>query len=130
MTLEMLLLFLAGSLQFYGAWSIDFAWHGRETNGEVGLPFPGRMVNVSARAWWWQAWIAMITGVVLLILLVSPFPSIIGVVGLTLAGLGLLFVWYPWYRGKGVFGGGYAATWNVAFFFGVVGGSFLTLLAS
>lgn len=130
MTLEALFLFLAGSLQFYGAGSIDFAWHGRETDGRVGLPLPGGMVDVSARSWWWQAWLAMILGVVLVALLVSPFPGLIGIGGGVLAGLGLLFVWYPWYRGHGIFGGGHAATWNVAFFFGVVGGSVLMFLGS
>ena len=129
MTLEMLLLFVAGGLQFYGAWSIDFSWHGRETSGKVGLPFPGRLVHVSDRSWWWQAWIAMVAGVILLILFILPFSSSIGIVGVALAGFGLIMVWYPWYSGQGVFSKGYAATWNVAFFFGVVGGSVLMLLA-
>lgn len=129
MTLEALLLFAAGSLEFYGAWSIDFAWHGRETSGKVGLPFPGRLVQVAARFWWWQAWIAMAAGVVLVILLVSPLP-IIAVGGVVVAALGLLFVWYAWHSGRGVLGAGYAATWNVAFFFGVVGGTLLTLLVA
>ncbi len=130
MTLEALFLFLAASLQFYGAWSIDFAWHGRETNGKVGLPFPGRMVDVSARSWWWQAWTAMIAGVVLLILVIRPVAGLIWIGGAVLAVMGLLFVWYPWYRGKGVLGRGYAATWNVAFFFGVLGGSVLMILGT
>ena len=85
MTLETLFVFLAGGLQFYGAWSIDFAWHGRETTGRVGLPFPGKLFQVSDRSWWWQAWIAMVAGVILLILFVSPFSSSIGLVGVTLA---------------------------------------------
>ena len=126
----MLVLFVAGALQFYGAWSIDFAWHGRETTGKVGLPFPGRLVHVSDRSWWFQAWIAMVAGVVLLVLFASPLFSFIGLVGVALAGLGLLFVWYPWHSGRGGLGGGYAATWNVAFFFGVVGGSLLMLFLS
>lgn len=130
MTLEMLSLFLAGSLQFYGAWSIDFAWHGRETDGKVGLPFPGRMVHVSARSWWWQAWLAMIAGVVLVILRIFPTNSLIVIGGAALVSLGLTFVWYPWYRGRGVLGGSYAATWNVAFFLGVVGGSILMVLGT
>ncbi|MEE9181039.1 MAG: hypothetical protein V3U33_00510 [candidate division NC10 bacterium] len=130
MTLDMLLLFLAGSLQFYGAWSIDFAWHGRETTGKVGLPLPGRMVHVSDRSWWWQAWIAMIAGVALVILLILPVSSLTWIGGAILAVLGLLFVWYPWYRGRGVLGRGYAVTWNVAFFFGVVGGSVLMILGT
>ncbi len=130
MTLDMLLLFLAGSLQFYGAWSIDFAWHGRETTGKVGLPFPGKMVHVSDRSWWWQAWIAMIAGVALVILLILPVSNLIWIGGGILAVLGLLFVWYPWYRGRGVLGKGYAVTWNVAFFFGVFGGSILMILGA
>jgi hypothetical protein len=92
MTLEMLLLFLAGSLQFYGVWSVDFAWHGRETTGKVGLPLPGRLVHVSDRSWWWQAWIAMIAGVGLVILLISPVSNLIWIGGAILAVLGLLFV--------------------------------------
>ncbi|MFQ5907627.1 MAG: hypothetical protein ACE5JE_02185 [Thermoplasmata archaeon] len=130
MTLEALLLFLAAGLEFYGAWSIDFAWHGRETEGTVGLPFPRRPVHVSARFWWWQAWIAMIAGVGLLFLVIMPEASLIWMGGAFLAVSGLLFVWYTWYRGRGVLGGGHAATWNVAFFFGVFGGSILMILGT
>lgn len=130
MTLDMLLLFAAGSLQFYGAWSIDFAWHGRETTGKVGLPFPGKMVQVSDRFWWWQAWTSMIVGVTLVALLILPSPNLLWIGGAILAGLGLLFVWYPWNQGRGVLGRGHAATWNVAFFFGVVGGSVLMILGT
>ncbi len=72
----------------------------------------------------------MVAGVILLILFILPFSSSIGIAGVALAGSGLLMVWYPWYRGQGVLSKGYAATWNVAFFFGVVGGSVVMLLAS
>ncbi|MFQ5986327.1 MAG: hypothetical protein ACE5KQ_03110 [Thermoplasmata archaeon] len=130
MTLEWFFLFLAGSLQFYGAWSIDFAWLGRETTGKVVLPLPGGALNVSARAWWWHAWAAMIAGVIIVILLVSPVNGFVGVAGMLLASFGLLFVWVPWYRGKGVLGGGYAATWNLAFFLGVAGGSAVMILGT
>jgi hypothetical protein len=129
MTLEMLVFFLAGGLQFYGAWSIDFAWHGRETTGRVGLPFPGRLVYVSSRFWWWHAWSAMVVGILLLVLVTTPFFSLIGIGGLVLAGLGLVLILYPWSTGKGIFGTGYAATWNLAFFIGVLGGSVLMVLA-
>ncbi|MFQ5553300.1 MAG: hypothetical protein ACE5EW_06245 [Thermoplasmata archaeon] len=130
MTLEWFFLFLAGSLQFYGAWSIDFAWHGRETTSKVVLPVPGKTLNVSARSWWWHAWVAMIAGVIIVILLVSPVSGFLGIAGVLLAAFGLLFVWIPWYRGKGVLGGGYAATWNLAFFLGVVGGSAVMILGA
>ena len=126
----MFILFAAGALQFYGAWSIDFAWHGRETTGRVGLPFPGRLVYISSRLWWLHAWSAMVVGVALLVLVTTPFLSLLGIAGLVLAGLGLAFVLYPWSSGQGVFGAGYAATWNLAFFIGVVGGSVLMVLGS
>lgn len=63
----------------------------------------------------------MIAGVALVILLILPIPSLIWIGGAILAGVGLLYVWYPWYRGSGVLGRGHAVTWNVAFFFGVFG---------
>ncbi len=82
MSLEALALFAAGALQFYGAWSIDFAWHGRETDGRVGLPFPSKLRYVSANSWWWHAWLAMAGGVVLLFLRTAPLDSIVGQAGL------------------------------------------------
>ena len=130
MTVEMLFLFLAGSLEFYGAWSIDFAWRGRETTGQVGLPFPGRMVHVSARSWWRHAWLAMSVGVAIVVVWVSPFDGFIGIGSTLLVSLGLIVIWFAWYRGKGIFGWGYAATWNVAFFLGVVGGTVLMILGA
>lgn len=73
---------------------------------------------------------AMILGVAIVILLIMPITSLIRTGGAILGLLGLLFVWYPWHRERGVFGWGYAATWNVAFFFGVVGGSVLMILGT
>ncbi len=128
MSLEVLALYAAGALQFYGAWSIDFAWNARESTGKVGLPFPRGLRYVSARSWWWHAWLAMAGGVVLLFLRTAPFDSLVGQVGFVIAVTGLVFVWYPWYTGKGVLRMGYAATWNIAFFFGVAGGSVLMAL--
>jgi hypothetical protein len=71
----------------------------------------------------------MVVGILLLVLVTTPFFSLIGIGGLVLAGLGLVLILYPWSTGKGIFGTGYAATWNLAFFIGVLGGSVLMVLA-
>lgn len=130
MPLEALVLFGAGALLFYGAWSIDFGWRGREEEGKVGLPLPGKVRYVSRVGWWWHAWIAMTVGVTLLLWRSTPWTNLLGLVGLALALIGLVLVWYPWHSGHGVLGWGYAPTWNLAFFFGVAGGSALMVLGS
>lgn len=121
-----LLFFLAGAALFYGAWSIDFAWNARENDRKVGLPiWPGRHLMVSPHVWFWHAIIVMFAGWTLIILSTFPPTLLLGVVGYFLTFFSLPAIGFVWLVNHP----DHAFIWNVAFFFGVVLGTLLMVVA-